>query len=606
MGSSGTDDQSGPRSPGAEFLFQRTTDCIVEGNVEDGEPVVHRVNDAFEAVFGFTNSDLRGENLNDFITPEGKRDEVEAIDEEIRDGEIGPREVARQTADGPRDFLLRATGETDSFNYAIYTDITERKERERELQRSRDLLRHAERLSDVGGWELDVETDELRWTEGTYAIYDLPSDSHDPTVEAAFELYHPEDRTTIERAVERCRDTGDPYEVECRLLTAEDRVRWITSNGEAVTEDGTIVALRGAIQDITERKERERTLREERQWRTALFEGSRDAIFITDRDANFVDVNDAATELTGYDRDDLLSMRITDLHEDPDPEAYLESHDRILAGNPATTEAEVLRGDGTVVSVEFSNRRIDIGGEVYVHTVARDVTERNEYEAALERQRDNLTVLNQMVRHDIRNDLQKVFLATDTLKREGHVDEAGHEHVETVLNSARNAVDLTDTARELADVMLQGNTELERTDLALVVREVVDRVRSGEETAVFTIDGEIPEVDVLANDMLDSVFRNLLKNAVQHNDKRVPEVRVTVTESETSVQVRVADNGPGVPDDRKAAIFGKGERRLQSEGTGIGLYLVDTLVDTYDGRLWVEDGDPSGSVFVVELPLADA
>ncbi len=140
MAPSGSDDRSGTTSPGVEFLFEQTTDCIVEGTRQDGEPIVHRVNDAFETVFGYTNAELRGENLNDFITPEGKRTEVEAVDEAIRAGDIGPREVTRQTADGPRDFLLRATGGVGELSYAIYTDITAQKERERQLQRERDRL----------------------------------------------------------------------------------------------------------------------------------------------------------------------------------------------------------------------------------------------------------------------------------------------------------------------------------------------------------------------------------------------------------------------------------------------------------------------------------
>lgn len=112
-------------------------------------------------------------------------------------------------------------------------------------------------------------------------------------------------------------------------------------------------------------------------------------------------------------------------------------------------------------------------------------------------------------------------------------------------------------------------------------------------------------MSVLADDMLDSVVRNLLKNAVQHNDKAVPEVTVSVSTDDGSVLVRVRDNGPGIPDEQKAAIFGKGEKGLESNGTGLGLYLVRTLVETYGGEVRVEDNDPDGSVFVLVLPAAD-
>ena len=104
--------------------------------------------------------------------------------------------------------------------------------------------------------------------------------------------------------------------------------------------------------------------------------------------------------------------------------------------------------------------------------------------------------------------------------------------------------------------------------------------------------------------MLASVFRNLLTNAVQHNDEDVPEVTVAATTDGERVTVRVADNGPGIAEERKDTIFNQGETGLDSAGTGLGLYLVETLVNRYGGTVSVEDNDPTGTVFVVELPVA--
>lgn len=111
--------------------------------------------------------------------------------------------------------------------------------------------------------------------------------------------------------------------------------------------------------------------------------------------------------------------------------------------------------------------------------------------------------------------------------------------------------------------------------------------------AEFVLDDPLPNVEVTANEMLSSVFRNILNNAVQHNDKETP-----------IVEVRIADNGPGVPDEQKDVIFGKGQKGLGSPGTGIGLYLVQTPIAQYGGDVWVEDNDPTGAVFVVQLPKA--
>lgn len=79
---------------------------------------------------------------------------------------------------------------------------------------------------------------------------------------------------------------------------------------------------------------------------------------------------------------------------------------------------------------------------------------------------------------------------------------------------------------------------------------------------------------------------------------------ITADRTGDHINVRIADNGPGIPDSRKEDIFGKDETGLDSEGTGIGLYLVQSLMDAYDGDVWVEDNDPEGAVFVVQFHVA--
>jgi signal transduction histidine kinase len=117
--------------------------------------------------------------------------------------------------------------------------------------------------------------------------------------------------------------------------------------------------------------------------------------------------------------------------------------------------------------------------------------------------------------------------------------------------------------------------------------------------------GSIPDVEVQANEMLLSVFRNLLNNAVQHNDKEWPVVEVMAEEHADNVEVRIRDNGPGVPESRQETIFGKGEQSLESSGTGIGLYLVQMIVEQYGGDVAVRNNDSEGAVFTLRLPKAN-
>lgn len=221
-----------------------------------------------------------------------------------------------------------------------------------------------------------------------------------------------------------------------------------------------------------------------------------------------------------------------------------------------------------------------------------------------ETQRNNLEVLNQVLRHDIRNDVQLVSAYSELL--EPHVeDEEGEQYLQTIDEFAGNAITLTETAGELADVMLRPQEENDLIPLGDVVEQEVAEVREANAHAEIRFDGPLPEAKVRANSLLNSVFRNLLTNAIRHNDKNEPKVALSAEKRNGTIRVRVADNGPGVPDPQKKEIFGRGEKGLESGGTGIGLYLVDTLVDSYTGDVWIEDNEPEGAVFVVELPVIE-
>ncbi|MFA9517553.1 sensor histidine kinase [Halopenitus sp. H-Gu1] len=221
-----------------------------------------------------------------------------------------------------------------------------------------------------------------------------------------------------------------------------------------------------------------------------------------------------------------------------------------------------------------------------------------------EEQRNNLEILNQVLRHDIRNDIQLITAYADML--ETYVDdEEGIEHLRTINEVSDDVIALTATAGDLADVMLGTHVENDQIQLNSVTKEELTEARQANTNAEIRVDGGLPNTEVRANSLLNSVFRNLLTNAIRHNDKDKPEITLSAEENDDTVRVRVADNGPGVPDARKDDIFGQGEKGLESPGTGVGLYLVNTLVDTYGGDVWVEDNEPEGAVFVVELPVTE-
>ncbi len=137
--------------------------------------------------------------------------------------------------------------------------------------------------------------------------------------------------------------------------------------------------------EIDERKEIENILRESQQRYRSLFEGSRDAIFISDDKGRILDANDAAAQLTGYRKSELILKEIHELGVDFDLPGYQAYFDRTMSGDNVSIEASLKRKDGSLVFTEFSSKKVTLAGIHCIHTAARDITARNEAEVALRR-----------------------------------------------------------------------------------------------------------------------------------------------------------------------------------------------------------------------------
>ena len=161
------------------------------------------------------------------------------------------------------DFSIRPiTDERDEVVLLVTEgrNITEHKRRARELEQKREFLRQIQTVADIGGWEVDFRTETMRWTDEVHRIHGLPAE-YEPAIEDGIDFYHPGDRATIVDAFERLQTTGEGYDLELRIITATDEQRWVRTLGAPwYDDDGTFIGARGAFQDITERKEREREL----------------------------------------------------------------------------------------------------------------------------------------------------------------------------------------------------------------------------------------------------------------------------------------------------------------------------------------------------------
>jgi PAS domain S-box-containing protein len=258
-------------------------------------------------------------------------------------------------------------------------------------------------------------------------------------------------------------------------------------------------------------------------------------------------------------------------------------------------EARVVRPGGSVRWVRTRQVLIEDAGGTFreVVGISTDITEQKRREQELE-------MLTRIVRHDIRNDMAVMLGWAELLS--DHVSEEGEPFVERIRTSGEHIVELTDVAGEYVEMVTdEDDLTVEPISIRSVLETELDLRRESFPNAHFDVPEPIPDVQVEANSMLRSVFRNIFTNAINHNDTAEPVVAVTVDVGEETVTVSIADNGPGVPDHLKDVSFEKGAKGMESSGTGLGLYLVHRLVEQYGGRVWAEDNEPRGAVFVVEL-----
>lgn len=244
----------------------------------------------------------------------------------------------------------------------------------------------------------------------------------------------------------------------------------------------------------------------------------------------------------------------------------------------------------------------DVTREVLTRAI-RYAIERKKTERELRTRTRELAILNQLTRHDIRNDISLVVGRAREVSE--YVEPRGQDAVDEIIQSSNHILQLTRTVGDIVETVTDDEeVELYPVVLPQVLATEVEKAQGLYREVDLSIEGEVAGLRVRANDLLSSVVGNLISNAIFYNDKDVPVVTITAEATDETVLVRVADNGPGIPDRRKERVFTEGEQGAASSGMGIGLSLVDRLVTQYDGGIWVEDNEPEGSVFCVELDRA--
>ncbi len=264
----------------------------------------------------------------------------------------------------------------------IHVAIGERKEQEEALRRSQDLLEVAGRIAGVGGYEVDMASGKLTWTDETKRIHGVPLD-YEPTVETAIEFYAPEARAPIQQALAHVMLTGENMEMELPLIRADGQRIWVRAQGSGEVRDGQTVRVFGAFQDVTDRRELTDALAEKNELLHVTLQSIGDAVITTDPQGRVSWMNPVAERLTGCDLGDVKDLHLADTIE------IVQEESREPLENPITTclqtrkvvslrrEAVLVARDGNEYAVKDTAAPIvnDDGELLGAVMVLYDVTE---------------------------------------------------------------------------------------------------------------------------------------------------------------------------------------------------------------------------------------
>ncbi|MET0618216.1 MAG: diguanylate cyclase [Luteibacter sp.] len=253
---------------------------------------------------------------------------------------------------------------------------------EKDLRSSEQFMHRTGRIAGVGGWELDLETSTVRWSEQACRIHEV-SPGYQPTLDEAMGYYAPEARPLLAEAIKLAVERRIPWDLELPMVTATGRPIWIRAIGAVELEDDVPVKLSGAVQDITDRRRAMAALEaSERRFRK-LFQYSLGLICTHDLDGILLAVNPAAAASLGYGMAEMMGRSLADFmrpERRPGLAVYLG---RIEERRIDVGMLELLASDGTLRYWRYQNVLDVDAEEPYVLGHAQDVTEQQSYERTL-------------------------------------------------------------------------------------------------------------------------------------------------------------------------------------------------------------------------------
>lgn len=466
--------------------------------------------------------------------------------------------------------------------------------------------------SETGAWELNL-LDGSTWRSRLHdQIFGYPEGRPDWSYRVFLQHVIEEDRHWLDRAFNDALEDRGVLRFECRIRRADGEQRWISVRGRVHCDERQQPALIwGTVQDVTERKRVEHELLESERRYRALFESMREGFCVIEKvrtasgarmDFRYVSANPAFETQTGLENP--LGKTIRELLP-MEPEEWFDILDEVLrTGEPARFERELVT-QGRVLDLHAF--RVPGEGSRRVAVIFRDITESKRTERALreaDRQKDEFLAT---LAHELRNPLAPIQSGIDYL-RLATDDGAGKARVMEMMN--RQIGSLKRLVDDLLDIsrITRGRLTLQTApvDLRALVRDAA-AIETASMVREVRVDLPSRPIVIAGDDVrLRQIIDNLLDNAVKFT-KDGGEIEVSLCEREDNAVLSVKDYGIGMEPEvlRKVfEMFFQTRRPEHTEGLGIGLSLVNRLVQLHGGRIEARSGGPGrGSEFEAWFPL---
>lgn len=380
--------------------FDLSPSIISRVNLKTGYFI--EVNKAVTSILGYSVEEFTSRPFNEFIHPEDLQKTNNEKNEQIEGKEVTFFENRYLCKDGSYTWLAwHGTPPNDKgIVTAIGSDISEHKLAQQKLNQSTELLKVSQGIAKLGGWELDVKSNQLFWTEEVYRIHDLDIKDFKPSVESAMVHLLPESTKKLLPVVKSATEKGDSFDLELEILSKKGRRVDIRMTCEATIQDGKPTKLTGTFQDITEQKNAEKELVQSVTFNQGIVDNSFDCIKTLDLEGNLQFMSKGGQHLLEIDDvKEYIGKPWYDIFIEDERQMAIDAVNSALSGGIGrfksyipTEKGKPMWWDAIVTPISDGYGKI-----TNVLAISRDITERKVAEMALEENEEKFrTLINEI------------------------------------------------------------------------------------------------------------------------------------------------------------------------------------------------------------------